>query len=159
MRPMRRHDREITDPEKINSIISSCHCCRLGFCDQGKAYIVPLNFGHAVEDGTHVFYFHGAKEGRKIDLIRETGWAGFEMDTGYQLHEADQACGHSAAFQSIIGGGRVSFVEDLEGKRKALARILGHNTGRSDWEFPEAAVKATCIYKLEVEELSCKEHE
>ena len=159
MRPMRRHDREVTDPEKINSIISSCHCCRLGFCDQGKAYIVPLNFGHAVENGTRVFYFHGAKEGRKIDLIRETGWAGFEMDTGYQLHEAGQACGHSAAYQSIIGGGRVSFVENPDDKRKALACIMAHNTGRRDWEFPEAAVNATCIYKLEVEELSCKEHE
>ena len=69
MHPMRRQDREVTDPEKINSIISSCHCCRLGFCDQGKAYLVPLNFGHAVENGTRVFYFHGAKEGRKIEQM------------------------------------------------------------------------------------------
>ena len=159
MRSMRRKDREITDPEKIEQIVSSCYCCRLGFCDQGKAYIVPLNFGHALENGSYVFYFHGAKEGRKIDLIRETGWAGFEMDTGYELHTADQACSHSAAFQSVIGGGKVSFIEDPEEKKKALCSIMAHNTGRSEWEFPEATLKATCVYKLEVEELSCKEHE
>ena len=159
MRPMRRKDREITDPETIQQILSSCRCCRLGLCDQGKAYIVPLNFGCALGDGTYVLYFHGAQEGRKIDLIRKTGWAGFEMDTGYQLNEADQACGYSAAFQSIIGGGRVSFIEDPEEKKKALCCIMAHNTSRSDWVFPEAALKATCVYKLDVEELSCKEHE
>ena len=159
MRAMRRQDREITDPERIRRIISSCHCCRLGFCDQGRAYIVPLSFGYALENGTYTFYFHGAREGRKIDLIRETGWAGFELDTGYQLHEADAACNHSAAFQSIVGGGSVSFVEEPEEKRKALSRIMAHNTGQGDWAFPDAALNATCVYKLEVEELSCKEHE
>lgn len=159
MRAMRRQDRAVTDPEKINSIINACSCCRLGFCDGGKAYIVPLSFGHAVEGGKHVFYFHGAHEGRKIDLIRETGWAGFEMDTGYRIKAADRACGYTAAFQSIIGGGRVSFVEGLEEKRQALDCIMAHNSGKAGWEFPEDAVNATCVYRLEVEELSCKEHE
>ena len=158
MQPRRRQDREVTDPEKISRVIAACHCCRLGFCDQGKAYIVPLNFGYAVENGKYVFYFHGAKEGRKIDLIRKTGWAGFEMDTHYRLNPADQACGYSAAFQSVIGGGRVTFVEDLAGKRRGLELIMAHNTGTGGWDFPEEAVNATCIYKLEVEELSCKEH-
>ena len=44
---MRRTDREITDAEKITQIIQTCHCCRLGFCDNGAVYIVPLNFGYA----------------------------------------------------------------------------------------------------------------
>lgn len=42
---MRRRDREITDNEKIKEIIKACDCCRLGFNDNGKVYIVPLNFG------------------------------------------------------------------------------------------------------------------
>lgn len=159
MRPMRRHDREITDPEKINSIIETCHCCRLAFCDGETPYIVPLNFGHAVEDGKHVFYFHSAREGRKIDLIRQTGRAGFEMDASFRLNAAEQACGWSAAFQSVIGQGRVSFVEGLEEKRMALSRIMAHYTGKADWDFPESAVNVTCIFRLEADELTCKEHE
>ena len=84
---MRRKDREVTDPQRIEEIISACHCCRLGFCDGGKPYIVPLNFGFfRREDGGYTFYFHSAREGRKLDLIRQTGWAGFELDTGYQIH-------------------------------------------------------------------------
>lgn len=159
MRPMRRKDREVTDPQTIQDILSRCTVCRLGFCDGDRAYIVPLSFGWAVENGTYTFYFHGAQEGRKIDLIRANGRAGFELDTGYQLHPADKACGWSAAFQSILGEGPVSFVEDPAEKRKALTRIMAHNTGREDWEFPDAMLNATCVYRLTAEELSCKEHE
>ena len=75
---MRRTDREITDAEKITQIIQTCHCCRLGFCDNGAVYIVPLNFGYAEENGKRVFYFHSAKSGRKLDLIAGTPSVGFE---------------------------------------------------------------------------------
>lgn len=155
---MRRKDREVTDQKKIHEIIDACYCCRLGFCDQGKAYIVPLNFGFEEEDGKYTFYFHGAKVGRKIDLIKETGYAAFEMDTNYRLNEADEACEYSARFQSVMGGGEVSFIEDLEEKKKALGRIMRHYTGQEVWEFPDKMAGATCVFKLEVDELSCKEH-
>ena len=155
---MRRKDREITDPEKIDEIIARCTCCRLGFCDRGQPYIVPLSFGTAVENGRRVFYFHSAREGRKIDLIRAGGVVGFEMDTHYKLNEAEQACGYSARFQSVIGTGTVSFVEDPAAKKAALERIMAHLTGRTGWDFPDETAEATCIFRLEVEELSCKEH-
>ena len=44
---MRRKDREITDEAKIDEIILNCNCCRLGFNDGGKVYIVPLSFGYS----------------------------------------------------------------------------------------------------------------
>ena len=155
---MRRKDREVTDARKIDAVIADSFCCRLAFCDGGRPYIVPLSFGFAWEGGRRVFYFHGAKEGRKIDLIRAGGTVGFELDTHVKLHEAEKACGYSAAFQSVIGTGRVSFVEGLEEKRAALSCIMAHFTGRDDWDFPAQAVEETCVFRLEVEELSCKEH-
>ena len=158
MRPMRRQDRLVTDPERIRAVIDACETCRLGFCDQGRPYVVPVNFGHAVENGRHVFYFHGAPEGRKIDLIRQTGWACIEMEEGYQLKRADKACGHTAAFRSIIGEGPIRVVETAEEKRRGLACIMAHTAGGEDWEFPEEAVQAVCVYQLTAEALSCKEH-
>lgn len=155
---MRRKDREITDPQRIDEIISDCQCCRLGLCDRGRAYIVPLSFGLVREAGRRVFYFHGAKEGRKLDLIRQTGWAGFEMDTHYKLNESEKACGYSARFRSVIGGGRVSIVEAPEEKRAGLEAIMLQNTGRGRWVFSPEMLEAVCVFKLEVEELSCKEH-
>lgn len=156
---MRRNDREITDPVKIREIIDRCHCCRLGLCDRGRAYVVPLNFGYSLDgSGQYTFYFHGAGEGRKIDLMRTNAWAGFEMDTGFSLHEAEKACGWSAAFCSVIGGGEITFLESPEEKRQALGYIMAHLSGREDWSFPDAAVESTCVYRLEVRELACKEH-
>ena len=70
---MRRKDREITDPEKIRAVIGECSVCRLGLADGKRVYVVPVNFGHVEQEGHHVLYFHGAKEGRKMDLIRQNG--------------------------------------------------------------------------------------
>ena len=57
---MRRSDREITDPARIAGIISRCACCRVGFCDDGEVYIVPLNFGYETKDGAYVFSYNGS---------------------------------------------------------------------------------------------------
>jgi len=94
---MRRQDRAVTAPEKIRAVIDACEVCRLGLQDGRGVYVVPVNFGHTVEGGRHVFYFHGAAEGRKVDLVRRNGWAGFELDTGYRLQGAEAACGYTAS--------------------------------------------------------------
>lgn len=57
---MRRKDRQVSDAAMQREIILACSCCRLGFCDEGGAYIVPLNFGYEERAGKRTFYFHGA---------------------------------------------------------------------------------------------------
>lgn len=157
---MRRKDREVTANEKIKAIILSCSCCRLGFYDAAskEVYLVPLNFGYEEKEGKRFFYFHGAKSGRKLDLISQNSSVGFELDTHHELIEGDTACKYSARFQSVVGTGRVSLLENPEEKRAALQTIMFHHTGKRDWEFPDAAVQATSVFYLEVEKLSCKEH-
>ena len=156
---MRRKDREVTDAGKIRAVIQACHCCRLGFYDSDEVYIVPLNFGYEECGESRTFYFHGAAEGRQIELIKAGGPVGFELDTGYELHAAKEACGYSARFQSVIGTGSVSLIEDPAEKLHALGRIMYHNTGREDWEFPLPALEKMSVFKLEVDKLFCKEHE
>lgn len=122
-------------------------------------YIVPLNFGYEEINERGIFYFHGALEGRKIELIKAENYAGFELDTNYKLEEAAEPCGYSARFQSVIGTGKVSFIEDNMEKFHALQCIMHHNTGRNDWDFPPTMLSKMSVFKLEIEELSCKEHE
>lgn len=155
---MRRRDREITDPVKIRQIILASHCCRLGFCDQGEAYIVPLNFGYEEVDRKRIFYFHSARDGRKIDLIRRGGSVGFELDTNFLLHPAEIACQFSAGFQSIIGTGRAVLVEEEEEKLHGLNCIMDHLSGKASWDFSREMLDKIAVIKLEVEQLSCKEH-
>lgn len=156
---MRRKDREVTDSIKIADIISRCTCCRIGFHDDGEVYIVPMNFGYEVRDNAYIFFFHGAKEGRKIDLIHKSPNVGFEMDTNYVLNEADIACGYSASFQSIIGNGVMSIVSELEEKKKGLSLLMEHNAGKREWDFDEKKLNAVAVFKLVVTKLSCKEHQ
>lgn len=155
---MRRKDREITDEAKIDEIISRCHCCRLGFNDSGEVYIVPLNFGFVKRDGKRFFYFHSAKEGRKIDLINEGYEVGFEMDCGYQLHPGEAPCDCYAEFSSVIGTGKVEVITDAYEKILGLQSLMKQAAGRENCEFRPEMLNAVCVFRLEVNKLSCKVH-
>lgn len=156
---MRRKDRAVTDRGKIREIIRSCACLRLGLWDEGEVYIVPMHFGYAEEEGKQVFYFHGAKEGRKNTLIARTHSAGFELDTGYELVSGASACNYTARYQSVIGTGKISLVEEPEAKRRALRAIMLHCTGKADWQFHDANIEKVAVFRLDVEKISCKAHE
>lgn len=158
---MRRKDREVTDPIKIEDIIRRCTCLRIGFYDDGDIYIVPLNFGYEIKNDTYVFYFHGASKGRKADLIQKCPGVGFEMETNYAVYshsENDVACDCTARFQSIIGNGFVKTVTEYEEKIRGLKLLMEHNTGKQEWIFDEKMMGAVTVFKLEVTKMSCKEH-
>ena len=156
---MRRKDREVLDEVKIDKFIRNCDCCRIGFYDKenDEVYIVPLNFGYSNVDNKRVFYFHGAKEGRKIELISKTKKVGFEMDSNHELIIGKMACNYSERYQSVMGIGIISFVEDKEEKAKALNEIMFQSTGEKDWEFPEPMLNGVVVFKIEVTSISVKE--
>lgn len=154
---MRRKEREVTDRKQIEKVMELCSCCGIGFCDEGKIYIVPVNFGYEYGKDSCTIFFHGAQEGRKFELIKEEPEVGFEMDTSYQLKTADVACGYSSYFQSIIGTGRVTVVEDNDEKIYGLNQIMKHVSGKSEWSYEESMLRTVGVFKLEVEEMSCKE--
>lgn len=153
---MRRHDREVTDESRIAELINACRAIRLGLRDGEDIYIVPLHFAHTMEGDKHVFYCHGAPVGRKVDLVKRTGYAAFEMDGGQELLPDEIACEFSSTFFSVIGTADASIVEDVEEKERALNLIMHHYTGKDDWEYSPAMVKGTAVIKLVSREISCK---
>ena len=155
---MRRKERQITDNNKIIEIIDKCDCCRLGFKDEESVYIVPLNFGYKKEDEKIILYFHGANEGKKVNLIKSQSNIGFEMDTKHELIKDEVACGYSYLYQSIIGNGNISIVEDMTEKISALQCIMKHYSKKDNWNFNEKALERVATFKLVVTNLSCKEH-
>lgn len=155
---MRRKDREITDSAKINDVIRSCDCCRIGLPDNGKVYIVPLNFGYISKEDKRIFYFHSASEGRKLELIRSNNYASFELDTAHKLIPGSSAHHCSYLYQSVMGEGKITIVDDETEKLLGLNAIMEHYTGRSDNEFDSSVVEKTAVIKLEVTEISGKIH-
>ena len=97
---MRRREREVVEPNEIRDIIEACKVCRLGFCEEGEVYIVPVNFGYDMKGKELTLYIHCAGEGRKIDLIRKNAKVGIEMDCHHELAEGDLACQYSYYYAS-----------------------------------------------------------
>lgn len=155
---MRRKDREVTSYEKMLEIVGSCDCCRIGLVDEDGAYIVPLNFGYEEKDGELILYFHGAKEGKKIDLIKDQATASFEMDTKHELVEGNVPCAYSYLFRSVMGKGKIELLEDYQEKVHGLLSVMAHYSDKTDWSFPEKMVNSMAVIRLTVREWSCKEH-
>lgn len=155
---MRRADREIREFDRMLAVADACDCCRLGLLDDAGAYIVPLNFGYEAEGEKLTLYFHGAGQGKKIDLILEQKSASFEMDTRHALVEGETACAYSYRYQSVMGRGRIRLIEEYEEKVHGLQAIMAHYSRDREFAFGEEAVNRTAVIKLEVEAWSCKEH-
>ena len=153
---MRRNDREITDMSAIVSFIEKEKIIRIAFYDDGDIYIVPVNYGYINENGVHTFYFHGAKAGRKFELAKASPKVGFEIDGCYELLEADIACNFSARFESVIGTGRLSLVEDRSEKIKGLDALMKQTTERAGWSYNDAMLSGVAVFRLDVEKMSCK---
>ncbi|WP_295857854.1 pyridoxamine 5'-phosphate oxidase family protein [uncultured Oscillibacter sp.] len=156
MREMRRKDRQVTDRAEIEAVLRSCDVCRVGFYDGEEVYIVPLNFGYREREGRLTLFFHSAGEGRKVELFRRGGRAGFEMDCAHRLVTAETACGYSELYKSIIGTGRVREVPEPE-KLEAMEAVVAHYTDAKPPIDP-AMLARVRLFALDVDELSCKEH-
>lgn len=158
MREMRRQDRRITDPAMICAVLDKCRTLHLGLVEDGRVYIVPLNYGWTEENGRYILYAHSAAEGRKIDLIRGGADVGFEMETGVEYFDADTACGWGNRYESIIGEGRATLLSTPEEKRQALTAIMAHYSARRDYTFENTMVDLVQVIKIDVTALSCKIH-
>ncbi|MGN1167056.1 MAG: pyridoxamine 5'-phosphate oxidase family protein [Lachnospiraceae bacterium] len=157
---MRRKDREVTGTEEIRQILDRFKVCRIGLVDAGKPYIIPVNMAYEFIEDRLIIYFHCAKEGKKIDLIRKNATVGFEMDQEIGLTEGNTPCQYSYRYVSIIGSGTASFVEDEKEKAAALTKIMKHQTGKDFTEFDENPnlLSAVCIIRVDAEEYACKKN-
>ena len=153
---MRRKDREIADFDEIIEVIKKCDVCRVAMQGEEYPYVVPLNFGMEVEGSQVTLYFHGALEGMKYELLARNGKVCFEMDCGHKLRTADTACGHSFTYRSVMGTGQVVPLASPEEKRTGLMAVMAHATGRDDWDFPDASLQKTAVYRLCVRTWSAK---
>ena len=153
---MRRSDREITNLQQIQEFVRAEQILRVAFVDDEEIYIVPVNYGYVQEDDRQLFYFHGAQAGRRYTLSQSTPLVGFEIDGNYRPLTNELACKFSAAFQSVIGTGRVQLVTQEEEKIKGLNAIMAQVSGRADWQFPQQSLAAVAVYRLEVHKMTCK---
>ncbi len=150
---MRRKKQEITHKDEIEAIIQESLVCRLGLADEGRPYIVPLCFGY--QDDT--LYFHSAREGKKLDILKKNNKVCFEFDINTEIQKNKDACNWGIEYKSVIGFGEASFVRDPEAKKKALDIIMGQY-GEGTFEFPDETVKKTAVIKVLITSITGKQY-
>ncbi len=149
---MRRKEKEISDRSGIEAVIKKSRVCKLGMVDGNTPYIVPLCFGYQ----NNTLYFHSALKGRKIDCLRSNPNVCFEFDLIAEPQKSEEACSWGMKYQSVIGFGKAEFLEKLEEKRRALDVIMSQYSDKQ-FEFPENSVKATAVFKVEIENMTGKQ--
>lgn len=151
---MRRSDREIKDFDEIVEVIKKCEICRLALNDEEYPYILPLNFGMQLEEGKIVFYFHGATEGKKYDLIARNNKASFEMDCSTKLVTILEDGNCTMEYESVIGQGTIEILPDEE-KERALDILMKHYH-KEDFPYNKAVIPRTTVFKMTVDKCTGK---
>jgi nitroimidazol reductase NimA-like FMN-containing flavoprotein (pyridoxamine 5'-phosphate oxidase superfamily) len=115
---MRRTDKQITDTEKMKDILESSRFVTIAMCMDNSPYLVTLSHGY--DRKRNCLYFHGAKEGKKIEFLKASNkvWGQALKDLGYLSGK----CNH--LFETVQFSGKVTFLETLEEKREAIRCMI-----------------------------------
>jgi len=109
-------DNELTFEEMVE-FLSEEIFGHLGLSDGEDVYVVPIN--HTYSDGE--ILMHCALEGRKLDMIRASSAACFEVSRmiGVPVPHGPESC--DEPFKSVICRGTARVVDDIDGDLKLAA--------------------------------------
>ncbi len=148
---MRRKDREVIDLNQIFEIVNNCSVAHVGMIENGKPYVVALNFGYERFGDSLILYFHSSYEGHKMDILKANPNIYFQMDCINELvpGTAENPCAYGWRYDSVMGSGKVEFIESPEEKTRALNCIIRHcGKIENTFQFSDAMLKKTCVYKI-----------
>ena len=141
-RGMRRFRQQITDEECIEVLVNEKRGVLSMLGDDGYPYGIPLNHWYCEEDGN--IYFHGAKEGHKIDSILRCDKVCYTVfEKGYRKEGE-----WSLNARSVVVFGRISLVEDEEKKAEictALGRKFTDDSGYLEKELKNNLERVMCL--------------
>ena len=155
MNGLTRREREVTDINKIIEILDKSKVVRIGLVDGDEAYVVPMNYGYTYENGKLTLYLHGARRGKKIDLMQKNPKVFFEMDCDIVPFEGEVACKYGITYSSIMGKGKATILENPEEKMQALTYLMKTQTNK-DFEFTEKLVSVVAVIRIDVTEFTAK---
>ncbi|MHC1711375.1 MAG: pyridoxamine 5'-phosphate oxidase family protein [Solidesulfovibrio sp.] len=151
--PMRRKDREIKDLAEIKSIIRSAHLMRIALVDGDMPFLVPVFYGY---DGT-ALYFHSAKTGSKMDILKRNANVCFEISIDHGIIASDVACDFEAKHRTVIGVGKAVFVVDEAEKIQALDLVVANFTDKK-FAYSAANLKRTMVIRIDIASMKGKKH-
>ena len=133
-RQMRRIKQQLSKEECLSVLTQETRgvLCVIG--DGGYPYGVPINFYYSAADKR--IYFHGAKEGHKIDAIKNNDKVSFTVFEKGVPAEGKKGLN----VRSVIVFGRIKIVEDRE-KTLDICRNIAGQFDFADKEFIENEIQ------------------
>jgi len=155
MEGMTKREFRIADPVEIEKILSTAKVLHLGMAVNNEPYVVPMNYGHTMENGKLVLYLHSAVGGKKLDMLRQNPNVFFEMDCDLEPFAGKVPCQYGLAYSSIMGRGVARIVENVEEKKHAMSVLMKTQTGK-DFSFEDRLVSIVAVIRIDVTEYSAK---
>ncbi len=161
---MRRKEFDVKDENSINEILQTCEYGTLSLISEGKPYVVALNFVFFENS----IFFHGAKEGKKIEAINSNPNAAFLVVKPYSFipsyfSDTMAACPATQFFASVLIEGKLKFIEDGDKKAEVLNALMKKFQKEDSFEkiaYDKAMytkmLDKTTIIELKIEIQSCK---
>jgi nitroimidazol reductase NimA-like FMN-containing flavoprotein (pyridoxamine 5'-phosphate oxidase superfamily) len=149
---MRRGDKEISDPDELHRVLDEALVARLGMVDEGRPYVVPLNFAREGDE----LWLHCAAEGRKLRCLSAEPSVCVEVDRVIEVTSGTSACGWNCRYESVIGFGVAAVVTDDESRLRGLQALMGKYSRRRDWQFPKETLARTVIVCVRLDSLTGK---
>ena len=147
-REMRRIKQQISEAECIEILQSEPRGVLALIGDEGYPYCIPLSHYYSSED--HRIYFHGAKQGHKIDAIKHCDKACFCVyDRGYKKEG-----GWALNIRSVVVFGRIRLINDIQKAKDICTNITLKFT--NDREYLQKELD-TALNRVQCFEL-CIEH-
>ena len=151
-RGMRRFKQQISDEECIEVLKNEKRGVLSVIGDDGYPYGVPLN--HYYDEKNNCIYFHGAKEGHKVDAIKNNSKVSYcVVERGVKRENH-----WSYDVRSVVVFGEASFVEDLDECAKICSDIwwkFGTDKKELDEELQRSLSRVMCI-KVEIKHMTGK---
>ncbi len=151
---LRRKEKEIKDPAEMKAILKGALYVTVAMCRDNEPYLASLSPGYDKEQ--NAIYFHCAKEGKKIDILRANDrvWGQAILDRGY----AQGHCDH--LFESVQFSGRVKFIEEEKEKRHALGVMIRQLEREPEKmmaaQVTDASLQKVCMGRIDIEYMSGK---
>ena len=157
---MRRQDREIKDYSVILDIIHSLPTGHLAMNDAGKPYGVTMNYFAELDSKRNaVLYFHGAKEGRKAEILARDPHVYFfaERDNGPKVIVRPNGMRSvTNLYVSVAGEGVMELVEGADEKRRILLAMANAFSDDPFDSLPDAVIEMTAVWKLVLNDVTGK---
>lgn len=137
--------------EEIKELLGRLPVGRLGLCREDRPYVVPVHYLYQQDK----LYFHGSKNGLKMDYLGANPRVCFEVDELISMTKAATACDFSTEYRSVIAYGEARLIEDTEEKRAIANKLTEKYAGGASFE-PAARerVEGTAIVEIAITDMT-----